>query len=242
MVLITTLLSTPCVAGRLDDFESGLEKPKASQPQYGREAQSTDKGFLGGLIEEVFIKPFSETIVDFFQVIFGSSAQASFLLQEQHLEGDARLPVLQVELFTQQVDPDLYALDLRSQLGYGPYLIMTQVSGYQERHPRDALVAARWGVGGRYTYGDYLQSQVLVGALQFSKNNVTTRAWLATPVSIMLGRYAFEYRPTFADGVTEHDIAVHYNRRFWSAELGYRALSNASATLEGPYLGIGMHW
>ena len=242
LALATTLLGSPCVAGQLDDFESGLKKPTATQPQHGRTAQTPGKDFLDELIEEIFINPFTESVGDFFHVIFTPAAQASMVLQDHHTPGDATLPVLRVDLFTQHLSTDLYALDVRSQLGYGQFMIMAQVSDYQERHPLDALTALRWGLGGRFAFGDYLQAQVIIGAMQFSGNNVTTRALITTPFAFTYGRYAVEYRPTFADGVREHDLAARYQHRYWSVELGYRTLSSTRATLEGPYIGIGMHW
>ncbi|MBI3777053.1 MAG: hypothetical protein HY273_16160 [Gammaproteobacteria bacterium] len=190
----------------------------------------------------MFIKPLFESMGDFFHVVFAPAAQASGLLQEQHESGDAVSPVLRAELFTQHLASGLYAVDVRSQLAYGPYLVTAQVSDYRERHPRDALLAARWGVGGRFTFGEQFQADVMLGMLQFSGNNVTARVMVSLPLAYIFGNYALEYRPVFADGVSEHDIAARYRRRYWSVELGYRALSNASATLAGPYFGAGVHW
>ena len=241
LVLVATFLSAPCVAGRLDDFESGLNKPSPTQSRRGQPAQTADKGFFDELIE-VLIEPFFATVGDFFNVVFAPAAQASMVLQERHEAGDATLPVLRVDLLTQHLDADLYAVDVRSQLGYGNYLITAQVSDYQEHQPHDQLIAARWGLGGRFTFNDNFQTDVLIGTMQFSGNNVTTRALITTPLTFSAGRYAFEYRPTFADGVSEHDLVVRYQRRYWSAMLGYRSLSNSAATLEGAYLGVGMHW
>lgn len=242
LFLIATLLSLPCVAGRLDDFESGLNRPTTPQTPPGGTLPAPSKDFFDGMLEEVIGTFLFEPISDFFHVVFAPAAQTAMLLQEQHEPGDAEIPVLRAELFTQHLSSGLYAVDVRSQLGYGAYVIAAQVSDYRERHPRDALLAARFGLGGRYAFGDQLQAQVVLGMMQFSGNNVTTRAWVALPLTYTLGNYALEYRPGFTDGVSEHDIAARYQRRYWSAELGYRTLSNARATLAGPYFGVGIHW
>lgn len=241
-VLVAILLSAPCYAGRLDDFESGLNKPTSTQPEAGHSVPSTSDHILGEAFEEIVLKPFVETVGDFFHVVFAPAAQASMLLQERHEPGDATLPVLRADMFAQHLGADLYAVDVRSELGYGQFLIMAQLSDYQEHHPKDQFIATRWGLGGRFTYSENFQADVLIGAMQFSGNNVTTRILIATPFALTFGRYAIEYRPAFADGVSEHDIAARYQRRYWSGELGYRALSNATATLNGPYVGIGIHW
>jgi hypothetical protein len=111
---------------------------------------------------------------------------------------------------------------------------------YHESVPSDTMIIRELFGLYRMSFGSDFELDFGGGNLQLNGDRSTRRAAVTLPVLIHPSSTAWglEYRPAWADGVNDYDVALLYTKGAVSFKGGYRWVISPHDSLNGPYLGM----
>jgi len=155
--------------------------------------------------------------------------------------GEPLIPMARFDLDSRKVGLTIDALDLRSEIGYGPVALQYNSSRYTERDPRDSMTISQIYGLYRMSFGSHVETDIGLGSLNIAGNDTTSRFSVAVPVLIYPNKHlGIEFRPAWADRVQDYDLAVVGTARFLSIKAGYRWVESPRVTLNGAYVGMSL--
>ncbi|MDQ7015800.1 MAG: hypothetical protein Q9N68_05415 [Gammaproteobacteria bacterium] len=249
-------------AGQLDKFE---ESVSGSEPQLhqGHTTHPADRGHDGGLCHGdhwnfgcLFIDIFADIA---FQMALYGGASSFYRIDPNSYErpfedvestelaprftGEALIPFLRLDISHQASTARVGSDDYRLEAGYGALALVYGQSHYQERQPTDALKLTRIYALYRMSFGEYVEVDWGMGSLTLEGNQTHDYFYVTSPILIHPSRiFGFEFRPSWAENLTEYDVSLLLKAKHLGAKLGYRTLSSNGEKLEGPYIGLMLNY
>lgn len=256
LAAVSLLLSVAglSLAGQLSDFEKSVDADPARERtdtrarpphSHGRHGTSTSFGDIAGTaLVGCLCEGFSHGIVyggiASVERVFGGDSQC-----EGRKPGEALIPFFALDLNYQDVDGDVTAWDFRSEIGVGPIAFEARRTEYRE----DADDLAITGMHGLYrmSAGSLLEVDIGCGALRVSGQDVETGFSVTLPIRLHPSDvFGIEYRPVWSSvnetRISSHDLSVLCGWRHAGLRVGYRWLSTAGETLNGPEIGLSLRW
>jgi hypothetical protein len=157
--------------------------------------------------------------------------------------GEPLIPFARFDFSYQDVESDVDANDYRFEGGLGPVGFQFNQTHYKEELSEDSLDLIRLHGLYRMSFGTMVEVDLGLGALTIDGNDRDTRFSLTLPVRIYPYDWlGVEVRPAWADGVTDWDVALLLSAPYASLKAGYRWVSSPSESLNGPYVGLAVHF
>lgn len=254
----TLLLSQPIFAGTLDDFEQEAteEKDKRSSPRY-YDDDDRCHGFWSCLFRGIAYVVFWDDDDDDDQIIDPGYRENNRQYQnERRNSGRTTMftpwsynpvifPTFRVDGSYQNVESDVEALDLRTEIGFGWAGFQGRFTRYEEEYPDDELWMVYLHGLFRMPLSESMQISIGPGAVILDGDDENsgfslTSSFLVYPQESL----GIEFRPTWSwieDGndIDDYDLSVVWGGRHVAARAGYRWVdTNNAASLDGPYIGI----
>ena len=254
-ILLLAIYTSTTLAGRLDDFEeqASTRPPQAdsheSTPDDDIEEDGGDAGesddFADFMAELLFYATVAGGVMSMQRVVPNSLDDETYVTAREL--GEPLIPMARVDASYQYIDSDLYATDARAEVGFGLFGFQYRRSDFEESDPNDSLVIKQWHGLYRMSFGDYVEVDLGYGRLRLEGNAVSEGSSYTMPVHIHLNEYlGFEWRPAWSSingsNIREDDVAILLLYRYTSLRLGYRSLKAQDVKLDGPYMGLAVHF
>lgn len=255
-ISLALLIACPaCILaqGRLDAFESDAGAQPQDRPaadfssksgHYHGEDQAFDRDdsfhsvFGDVLVEGLRLVAMGGGICSWKRICRSSDSEWSV---QARRPGEPLLPFARIDLAGQAVESDITAFDLRVEEGYGPFAAHLNWTRFTEATPADNLDVVRILALYRMSIGSHMGIDAGCGAISLDGDQHTTRFALTLPVLVHpLENWGIEFRPTWADRITDYDAAIMLTWEYFSLKAGYRWLHTPNESLDGPYMGISL--
>jgi hypothetical protein len=153
--------------------------------------------------------------------------------------GDPLIPFARADVACQRIESDIDAVDVRAEVGYGPMGMHLDSTRYWERSPSDDLDITRVMGLYRMSFGSHVEIDLGLGVLSLKGDRTTSRSLFSVPFLFHPCEWwGIEFRPAWADRVSDRDVAVLLTRRHVSLKVGYRWVDSPRESLDGPYAGV----
>jgi len=161
--------------------------------------------------------------------------------------GEVLIPFFRLDAAYQNVDSDVDAIDVRAELGYGPVALSIRDTNYQESDPDDELEIFQMHALYRMSFSETFEVDAGLGILTIDGNDQNSGFSLTMPVLIRsTENLGFEFRPSWSSVngnlIQDYDVGAMFGMRFVSLRAGYRWIESENTSLNGPYLGISIHF
>lgn len=158
-------------------------------------------------------------------------------------EGDFPIPFIRYDFAYQNVASNIHANSHRLEAGYGPFAVLLEEYTFKEAAPDNTLTFSRQLLLYRMSADPMFEVDVGVGQSVVSGEQSTSLATLSLPVRVVLGENAaLEFRPAWAGGMSDYELALHVGQQYGSIKVGYRALNSPDSTLSGPFAGFSVYY
>ncbi len=263
LVLVVLLIcyASTTMAGELDQFEAEATKPaedSTSRKPTSKQDKQLDDDNNGERdtsddISDVIVEMIAEFA--FYGVVYGGvsswervqpSGQANET-QTPRQFGDPAIPFARIDVNYQSVSSDIDAQDSRVELGFGPLGVQYRKTEYDEDNPDDSLTIEQWHGLYRMSLGDYLEIDLGYGRFTLEGNATSRGSSFTLPVLFRpTENIGIEWRPTWSSingsDISDHDLGIHFRYQIAALRVGYRWLEAGEADLDGPYIGLAMHF
>jgi hypothetical protein len=235
-VLVVAGCSDALAQGKLDAFAAD-----AGARSYGVGSSAGSSGScVGAFFGEVFSEIIGATLAEGGAIslarVSGGADDGDVRLREI---GEPELPFARMDVVYQSIESDVEAVDARVELGYGPIGVHGNLTRYREREPHDNLSILRVYGAYRMSFGSYAEMDLGIGALTMMGDPAPTKLLLSVPFLFHPSEYVgIEFRPAWADRVSDYDLAALLSVKCVSLKLGYRWVCSPQESLNGPYVGV----
>lgn len=257
-ILIFSMLTMPplAAASDLDEFEEAATTEKTDHESDNKESQAKDDDdcLLKSVLDVVFITAFLGIIF----IIIDEGTKISLARIEEGVElegvkveprqtGEATLPFFQYEHKYLRVNSDLDARENGLEIGYGPYGFSCRHTEFREENPSDELSLTQYHLLLRISRTSSREFGLGIGSLVMHGNDDNSGLSLTFPIKLYPSdSLGVRFKPTFSwingNAIDEYDLSLAYTKRYASLQLGYRALVANGKDLDGPYLGLIVHY
>ncbi|MBA4366380.1 MAG: hypothetical protein C0403_01935 [Desulfobacterium sp.] len=260
------IFSPQVFAGKIDDFERDATKEKVEKR---RTPSKTDKikttlgdeiasNCIGGCADVFLSKMISSLFINaaYFGVVSWhrsdseeSSLRPPYSEQDISIEnrklGQALIPIFRVDLCYQNVESDVEALDLRTEVGYGPVSIQARTTHYIEDQPDDNIDIHQAHLLYRMSIGDVFEIDLGMGGMILEGDDNNSGISFTTPFLYHPKDYfGIEFRPSWSsikgNIIKDYDLDLLLGWRFISFRAGYRWLKSENESLSGPFVGLSL--
>ena len=245
IAVVFLVLPGEVLAGELDAFEKSAKKEKKRDDRGRKGDQEITIGDdTEAELEDLLLKAAGVA------VLYGGLASWARVSEhdtgidiEARELGEPLIPFARVDVSYQSVESDIDAYDYRIECGYGPLAVHFNQTDYRESSPSDELELMRIYGMCRMSFGSKVELDLGLGALTLDGNETDTRFSVTTPVLIHPAeRIGLELRPAWAENFSDYDVALLLGWRYGSAKVGYRWVMSPDESLDGPYVGVSIHF
>lgn len=241
--------------GDLDQFEDeATKKEKPEKPDDSSERECEDEGG-----EDSFTDAFLWELgrLSFYSTVYGGIGSWVRVHRTSSVEwrnefprrtlGEPLIPFLAVEGLYQDTGGDISATSLRTEIGYGPLGFEHRATRFEEQYPEDRMTLTQSHVLYRMSFSRYVGVNLGAGMATLEGNREASGFSLTTPVQVYpLSSLGAEFRPAWAwiHGTTLSDLSLVLvaRRSVLSLRAGYRWVSAGSRALDGPVVGVAVHF
>ncbi|HEY6093404.1 MAG TPA: hypothetical protein VIU93_00485 [Gallionellaceae bacterium] len=158
-------------------------------------------------------------------------------------EGDFTIPFIRYDFAYQNVAASIHASSHRLEAGYGPFAVFLEEYTFKETSPDSTLTISRQLLLYRMSVDPMFEVDLGIGQSVVSGAESTSLSTLSLPVRVVLGENAaLEFRPAWAGGMNDYELALHIGRQYGSVKVGYRVLNSPDSTLSGPFAGFSVYY
>ncbi|MCK4739880.1 MAG: hypothetical protein KAT46_08015 [Deltaproteobacteria bacterium] len=231
-------LSSIAVAGNLSDFEDSIiEKNKRV-----KKTTKKSKNKSGSNMDSDDI-----TAAILYGLAVGGIATMERVREGERKDGDALIPFARIDLSVQDVASDVVAFDARAEFGYGAFGAQVRRTTFNEENTKDVLDLLQSHILYRISPVEQFEVDLGLGTVTLNGGEVHSGVSFTMPVMVRFHEYlGFEYRPAWAsingNHIEDYDYALIIGSRFASLRAGYRIVQSWNNSLEGPYLGLALHF
>lgn len=161
--------------------------------------------------------------------------------------GDRLIPFARVDMSYNRVDSDIYALGRSAEVGYGPFGFTIRAARYRESEPATTLDVTQYHWLYRMSLGDRVEMDLGLGRYKLS--GVSEHSGGSSTIRLLINasdHVGIELRPSWADingnGIRDHEAAMTFGDKYWSALAGYHWLEGPGSSLNGPVLGLSLRF
>jgi hypothetical protein len=235
-ILAVASLQQVQAQGKLDAFEADVTA-RPSHSKHAHRSRTCISEFFGEIFAEVFaITLFYGGAMSWQRVSDIETADPDIV---PRAAGDPLIPFSRFDVAYQNVHSDIEAVDIRGEVGYGPFGLHADFTRYWEAIPTEDLDLIRILGLYRMSFGSHLETDLGFGVLTLRGEETTSRFLFSVPVLVHPDEYwGIEFRPAWTERVSDYDIAVMLNRDYTSVKFGYRWINSPNESLHGPYIGI----
>lgn len=258
-IVISVLITTPLAAAgsELDDFEEAatMDQPQPDDEKDENDDDADDED--GNFLLDFFGIIFEETVSLFFIVIHDGAKMSLARVDEStgtvaakidiRQNGEPTLPFFQVDHKYLRVSPDINAVDNSLEIGYGPFGFKCRNTRFEEKKPADEMSLTQYHLLLRISGTRRQEFGLGIGALNIRGNEDNSGLSLTFPIKVYPKEtFGVCLEPTFSwingNSIRDYDLSVAYTKRYGSLELGYRFLEANGVDLDGPYIGLAVHY
>jgi hypothetical protein len=161
--------------------------------------------------------------------------------------GEPLIPFVSVDGQMQDVGGDVSAAEVRVEAGYGPVAVEVRRIGYRESRPEDVMTIMRAHFLYRMSFSRSVEVDLGYGFATLSGNRSTNGPSLTTPLRVYpTPALGFELRPSWAwmpgGTVTDCSLLAVARKSVVSVKAGYRWTSTGNIDLDGPVVGLAVHF
>jgi len=252
LLISISLAPFNAVAGKLDSFEDSVsDAPEKTESRdntdnhncgadYSRTCEDDDDGFLDIVVQIVAyggVNSFDRVSQPQPPLTSGYAGNDHY--KRARAPGEPLIPFFRQDVVYQPYTSGVSTLDYRFEAGYAAFAFAVNRTNYMERDPNDSLTLTRIYGAYRMSFGSSVELDLGAGTFYIEGNDQNSYSYFTMPVLIHPWKmFGFEFRPAWAGNVSDHDMAVLINHRFFSLKLGYRILATHTQSLKGPYFGI----
>lgn len=259
LVILLYFISGLSYGGTLGDFEHDSTAPEKKDESHShdnntcstKKCNDHDHTFLDDVFDDLFSDMFNDIFngtIAFFTYGTQVTLDRTSLAQTmpgitKRKPGSPLLPTFRATGTWQSVYPDVEGRDFSIEAGYSLFSAQYRRTTYIESGTHDELNLS-YGVGYyRLSFGNSFEFNLGAGAAELKGNQKTSGSTVVIPI---LWKPAEHYALSFWQAyttfntvpLTDLDLSLMYINRGFSAEFGYRSVSNPASDLSGPYIGI----
>lgn len=230
-------------AGKLNDFEKEATKdtPEPATRSSSTDSDEGDDSFSEFLIGVIFYTFAYGGISSWERMKLNSS------VIETRILGEPGLPILRFDTSYQDVESDVYAIDNRLEVGYGPFGCDYRITKYHESTPKTNLdITSVHGIY-RMSFTRFVEVGLGLGNMTLEGINKHSGFSVLIPLHIQFSDiWSFQFRSSWSalrnNDVSDYDFGIMYTRGFGSIRVGYRSVSSGNEQLKGPHIGFSAHF
>ncbi len=256
VLIVLFVFSAKAFAGKLDSFEEDAVKktsqsrsnPSSSQNTGDSSGSCQDGGlfcdFFGSFLQFIgeLIKAGGHYSFGRVAVSPGRSDEyypgRDFQIEPRNL-GEPLIPFVRLDLNLQPYSADVTATDMRMEAGYGPVALVYSNTAFNEFKSQDDMAISRLFGLYRMSFGPNFEIDFGLGRLYLSGNADSSYSYATIPIMLYPNkRYGIEYRPAWAQNISETDFAIVMNTDYAGLKFGYRESRAGGEVLANGYVGI----
>jgi len=247
-------------AGQLSQFEASATRSRAQDadaPPSKRRCDESGRNrsclgsvldeLVGSCIEVVFVPLMTEAVEETRDRISVGRKPDTDAEDGFRYIGDPDLPFFRADFHYQHVNSRVHGLDGRIEAGYGPWGFQVRHTNYEERSPDDSLGLT--GIHGlfRVSWSEKLELGLGLGGVLLDGEGENGGFSATVPVNLYPHRrISLRFAPAFShingNQLRDYDLSVGFICRYFSLRSGYRWLTAGSETINGPYIGVNVHY
>jgi hypothetical protein len=239
-------------AGKLDDFEEASTKKEDTSKAGSNDSSSRrnkrdgrEKIFSDGNECDSFVDCFSGLTVE----LLYYSGKYTFYQRRynESLVGTPVLPTISLDSDYQNIESDLFSINNRIEVGYGPFGFQYKEMRYFEKDPDDELKIYQLNYLHRISNGENFRLDLGLGSVTMEGNETNTGFSLTTPLYVFLPKKCSVFlRPNWGwingNAIQDYKLGFLWSRKFISLQGGYRFVKSGKETLNGPFIGFNLHY
>lgn len=249
-IILSVIFTFHIYAGELEDFEAEATKIEDTQ---NKEVSSSNKSEHDGREKISFDDSECDSFLDCFMgmtveiLYFGGKYSFYQRRYNENLIGAPILPSFSLDTDYQNVESDIFSINNRIEVGYGPFAFQFKEMRYFERDPNDELKIYQLNYLHRMSDGEYFRIDLGIGTVTIEGNKRNTGLSLITPVYVYLPKKCSLFlRPNWGwingNAIQDYKLGFLLSRKYISAQVGYRFVKSGEETLNGPFVGFNMHY
>lgn len=236
--LLMTLMCQRAWPGTLSDFATDVHQSKPTSSPVKSQNHGVEDACASMITEEI-VHGMAYGGSASLARINASAGDALDMDVRPRESGESLLPFVRLDASYQRVKSDVHAFDYSLEGGYGPVALRFNQSHFSEQEPEDTLDVFRFYGLYRMSFGDIVETDIGAGVLALKGDDRSNRFSLTLPILIHPMQFVgIEFRPAWADHISEYDIGLLLGVRYGSVKMGYRWLNGPNETLDGPYAGM----
>ena len=231
-------------AGKLDSFEKSAAQERERDDSRGeRRSDSCIADILGDIIVDILGHGMLYGGATSWARVTPSSRDCPTAELTARDLGDPQIPFMRLDFGFQDVESDIDAYDYRVECGYGPLGLHFDQTHYRETSTSDELDLIRLYGLYRMSFGARVQIDLGLGALTIDGDDRDSRFSFTMPILIYPSDHVgIEVRPAWAGNITDYDVGLLATWRYSSIKVGYRWVKSPEESLDGPYVGLSVHF
>ena len=257
LILFFYLLTPPLLyAGKLDNFENEATKKEDtakedSEVSPSKRSQDNTMNRISSRMSEC-----DSCIGCAFELIFQLAFEALYQggqyswdqrLYNGSIIGTPILPTISLDTDYQHVDSDLYSINNRVEIGFGPFGFQYKELRYFEKEPKDQLKIYQFNYLHRMSDGKFIRVDLGLGSLTLEGNEKNTGFSLLAPIYVFLPkRWSLFLRPNWGwihtNTLQDYKLGFLFSQDYYSFQAGYRFVKSGEETLNGPFCGFNLHY
>ncbi|MCJ8331355.1 MAG: hypothetical protein HRT89_20455 [Lentisphaeria bacterium] len=249
-------------AGKLDDFEkeatkkkskSSKKKSKKSKKKSSSNDNHSTPHHHGSHChhddDDGFDFDFDFCEVFFDVLVMGGVNSWDMMFEDSIIhreEGDTILPILQIDTNYQFVESNLHAIDTRVEIGFGPFAFEYRNTNYKESYANDLDIDQYYFIY-RMSVDTDVEIGIGFGQLILEGSSRNSGSSLSIPMSFhFTDEWSAHSKLTSAsingNSIYDRELDVLYSIDKVSIRAGYRWMKVGSVDLNGPYVGLSIHF
>jgi hypothetical protein len=239
--------------GDLDRFED--EATKKKKPEKADDSNVCGEADGGDSFTDAFLWELGR--LSFYSTVYGGIGSWVRVHRTSSVEwrnefprrtlGEPLIPFLAAEGLYQDTGGDISATSLRTEIGYGPLGFEHRATRFEEQKPEDRMTLTQTHVLYRMSFSRYVGVNLGAGMATLEGNRETSGFSLTTPVQVYpLSFLGAEFRPAWAwihdNTISDLSLVLVARRSVLSLKAGYRWVSAGSRNLDGPVVGVAVHF
>jgi hypothetical protein len=159
--------------------------------------------------------------------------------------GERVIPFVRVDVSYSRIASDIYAFSEHAEIGYGPFGFQARAAQYRETDPDASLNIKQHHWLYRMSLGDKVELDLGLGGYELS--GVSTNSGGSSMIRLLIyptERFGIELHPSWAtingNSISDHEMALTYGDRYWSALVGYHWLEGPGSSLNGSFVGFSL--
>jgi hypothetical protein len=253
LLCIGMMVVQPAYAGKLDDFED--EATEEDVRRYDDDGDGFLDGFFGALLRGFFKLLFWRPGDDDYRDDYRRQPSRSPDPRTEPYEYGEQPPgytyynprlwtSLRLDGSYQNVESDIGAFNLHSELGLAFLGVQGRFTYYREEDPDDHLWLSYIHGLARFPIDNTVQISPGVGAVFLYGENQNSGFSMTVPVLFYPRDWiGVEFRPTWSwineNTLSDHDLGVVLGSQYASFKAGYRwVYTEREESLDGPYMGV----